>query len=200
MVNQISFHPESERLARGLNRCVAVLTSWTGVAYRSTSPRYANKDDLLTGVGSKANGARWNPPNSFRTIYASLDPHTALEEALAHFQYYGISMAQAMPRVIVSVRVELQRTLNLRDGKTRRLLGVSEKRILDEPWRNKQDNGQEALTQAIARLAYNKNWEGMFVPSAARRGGVNLVVFPANLKPPKSWLDIINREDLPTTS
>jgi RES domain-containing protein len=120
-----------------------------------------------------------------------------LEEALAHFQYYGILIAQAMPRVIVSVRVKLQRTLNLKDGKTRRLLGVSEKRILDESWRNKQANGREALTQAIARLAYAKNWEGLLVPSAARKGGVNLIVFPANIQAPKSWLAIINREELP---
>lgn len=96
-------HPDSERVARALLKCVAYATAWSGALYRSSSPRYANKDDLLTGAGSKTAGARWNPPNSFRTGYASLDAHTAIDEALAHFVHYKLSVATAMPRVVVAV-------------------------------------------------------------------------------------------------
>jgi hypothetical protein len=35
------------------------------------------------------------------------------------------------------------------------------------------------------------------VPSAARNGGVNLILFPANLEAPKSWLRIVNKDELP---
>jgi RES domain-containing protein len=77
-------HPESARLRRGLERCMPRAIRWQGVVDRSASPRYANRDDLLTGAGSRTAGARWNPPNSFCTIYLSLDPYTALDEVLAH--------------------------------------------------------------------------------------------------------------------
>src|SRR5436853_7828651 len=65
---------------------------------------------------------------------------------------------------------------------------VSERRLLDEPWRQEQESGREALTQAIGRLSFEGNWEGLLVPSAARKDGVNLIVFPANLDVPRSWV------------
>ena len=91
----------------------------------------------------------------------------------------------------------MRRVLDLTDAGVRRLLGVSERRLLDEPWREMQKKGREALTQAVGRLAYEADWEGLLAPSAARKGGVNLVLFPANLKAPGSWLRIVNKADLP---
>jgi RES domain-containing protein len=189
-------HPESVRLRQALERCALRAVRYSGVVYRSASPRYANKDDLLTGVGSKTAGARWNPPKSFPTVYSSLDPHTALDEVLAHFRYYKIPVESAMPRVTVSVRVRLGRVLDLADGKTRSALRVSERRMLDEPWREEQKAGREALTQALGRLSHELGWEGLLVPSAARKEGMNLIVFPANLSR-RSPLEIINVGDLP---
>lgn len=189
-------HPESGRLRRALERCDARAVPWSGVVYRSASPRYANKDDLLTGFGSRSAGARWNPPRSFPTVYASLDPHTALDEVLAHFRHYGLPIASAMPRVMVSVRVRLARVLDLSDGTARSTLRVSARRMLDEPWREQQADGREALTQAIGRLARELDWEGLLVPSAARRDGVNLILCPDNLAR-GSALEIVNAGELP---
>jgi RES domain-containing protein len=189
-------HPESVRLRQALERCVLRAVRYSGVVYRSASPRYANKDDLLTGVGSKTAGARWNPPKSFPTVYSSLDPHTALDEVFAHFRYYKIPVESAMPRVTVSVRVRLGRVLDLADGKTRSALRVSKRRMLDEPWREEQKAGREALTQALGRLSHELGWEGLLVPSAARKEGMNLIVFPANLYQ-RGCLEIINVGDLP---
>lgn len=190
-------HPEFDRLARRVQRCLSLATSWRGTLFRSASPRYANKDDIITGAGSKAAGARWNPPGRFRTVYTSLHVETAVTEALAHFRHYGLPAARAMPRVIVALDAQLQRVLDLTDGRVRRMLGVSASRLLGEPWREMQKKGREALTQAIGRVAYGTNLEGILVPSAAHRGGTNLIVFPANLDPPASWLKIINRDQLP---
>jgi filamentous hemagglutinin len=189
-------HPDSDRLRNALERCSSRAVRWSGVVYRSTTPRYANKDDLLTGVGSRSAGARWNPPRSFSAVYASLDPHTALDEVLAHFRHYGIPVESAMPRVTVSVRVQLGRVLDLTDGPTRSVLRVSARRMLDEPWREEQAAGREALTQAIGRLARELGWEGLLVPSAARRGGANLILFPDNLDR-GSTLEIVNVGELP---
>jgi RES domain-containing protein len=171
--------------------------AWRGELFRSASPRYANKEDIVTGAGSKTAGARWNPPASFNTVYASLEVETALAEALQHFRYHGLAVSKAMPRVIVALEAKVARVVDLRDGDTRRILGVSERRMLDEPWREEQKKGREALTQALGRLAFTADLQGLLVPSAAHKGGANLVLFPANLDPPKSWLRIINRGDLP---
>src|SRR3954453_184789 len=174
-------HPKSARLRHAMKHCTSRAVRWSGLVYRSASPRYANKDHLLTGIGSKNAGARWNPPRSFPTLYASLDPHTALDEVLAHFRHFGLPIESAMPRVTVAVRVAIARVLDLTDGANRSALRVSARRMLREPWREEQAAGREALTQALGRLAYDLDWESLLVPSAARRGGVNLIIFPDNL-------------------
>jgi RES domain-containing protein len=191
----MKIHPDTDRLRTALARCAT--TNWRGELFRSASPKYASKDDIVTGAGAKTAGGRWNPRASFNTVYASLDVETAVAEALQHFLYYAFPISKAMPRVIVALEAKLGRALDLRDGDTRRVLGVSERRMLDEPWRQEQKKGREALTQAIGRLAFEADIQGLLVPSAARKGGGNLILFPANLDPPKSWLRVINRGALP---
>jgi hypothetical protein len=61
-------HPESERLARALARCGPLAEKWAGFVYRSASPEYANRDDLITGAGARKTGGRWNPRESFHTF------------------------------------------------------------------------------------------------------------------------------------
>jgi hypothetical protein len=76
------------------------------------------------------------------------------------------------------------------------VLKVSKRRILTEPWRAEQTAGREALTQALGRLAHEFGWEALLVPSAARKGGVNLIVFPDNLAM-GSRFEIVNVAELP---
>lgn len=190
-------HAESDRLARGLRRCQRLAVPWSGVAYRSASVRYANRDDFLTGAGARILGARWNSPESFATVYLSLTPETATTEALAHHRHFGLPVETALPRVLASVRVSLQRVLDLTDVRARRSLGVGRGTLLDEDWRGANAGGTEAITQALGRLAWEAEWEALLVPSAAQPGGTNLIVFPGNLSPPESYLIIINREQLP---
>ena len=71
-------------------------------------------------------GGRWNPPGSFRTVYASLDPEIAMKEALATFRYYGWALHDAMPRLFRALDVRLARVASLR---RRRLPGV-----ISPPW------------------------------------------------------------------
>jgi RES domain-containing protein len=193
-------HTESERVSRAIARCRDRASAFRGVLYRSAAPQYANKDDLLTGAGSRVAGARWNPPTSFRTVYTSSEPETALAEVLAHFRHYGLPVHKAMPRVIVSIEAKLTTLLDLTDSSVRKALGVAEKRLLTEPWRELQKRGRESLTQAIGRVAYESDFEGLIVPSAAEKGGTNVIVFPANLDGRSSWLRIINKDALPSST
>ena len=122
---------------------------------------------------------------------------TAVAEALEHFRYFGLPISTAMPRVIVALQAHLERVLDLRDGDVRRVLRVSARRMITEPWRTEQSDGREALTQALGRLTFDFDIQALQVPSAARKGGSNVVVFPANLDPPQSWLRVMNRGELP---
>lgn len=189
-------HPQSEQLARALTRCEKYGEPWAGVVYRLASVRYANRDDLLTGAGSKSHGARWNPPASVATVYSNLDIQTAVAEALAHHRYYGFAVEKALPRVLVSIQVRLQRVLNLTDRRVGRILGVTRGHLVGEDWRARNSSGEEALTQALGQVAWDAGWEGLLLPSAVSSDGANLVVFPGNLLPRRSYLLIINRDQL----
>jgi RES domain-containing protein len=187
-------HPESNELAKAMQDCLARAIPWSGSIFRSTSPEYANTTDLLSGVGSKSNGARYTPKGSFPTVYGSLDPDTAMHEALAFHRRAGIPVEQAMPRVFVSMRVALRRILPLTDRRTRALLRLSVRRLTRVRWQDEQDSGREALTQAVGRIARELGFEGLLVPSA-QGAGQNLVLFPDRLLP-GSRLEIINAGQL----
>ena len=198
LTNRIRRHTDAERLARAVGRCLPKhVRPWSGEAFRITAVRYANRDDVITGVGSKSAGGRWNPPASFATVYASLDAETALAEALAHFRYYGIPEIGAMPLVTVALKLRLRRVLDLTAGTVRSTLKVSATRILSDDWRKARARRRESLTQALGRTAYEAQLEAVVVPSAARLGAKNLVLFPGNLLPPGSWVQVLNRDELP---
>jgi RES domain-containing protein len=189
-------HPESVRLAKRMQLLLGKAIPWSGEAYRSASPQYANKDDFLTGLGSQKNGGRWNPLNSFATVYLALELETALAETANHFRYYRFPISQALPRVFVGVKLHVQKLIDLTNGTVRQSLRVSRRRMLQEDWRTHQDAGQEAITQTIGRTAWENGAEGLLVPSSAKPGGRNLVYFPDNLLP-DSTVALINADKLP---
>jgi RES domain-containing protein len=173
-------HPAFARLAAALSRVPP--RAFSGVTFRSASPAHAASRELLSGEGVRRHGGRWNPPGAFTAIYASLTPETAIAEALSHFRHYGIPDADAMPRVLVALEVKLESVADLADGRARRILRISRRRMRGEPWRALQGKGREALTQSIGRAAFEAGLEGLLVPSAATRNGTNVVVFPEHLR------------------
>ena len=85
-------HADSDRLAQALKRCHHFSIPWSGTLFRSASVRYANRDDFLTGAGSKVTGARWNPPDSFAATYTSpksRNGHCGVFGSLPAFQMAG---------------------------------------------------------------------------------------------------------------
>jgi RES domain-containing protein len=167
---------------------------WTGIAFRNCLPLYATTKDLLTGGGSSLHGGRWNP-QGVKAVYASLTPETPMYEALAHFRYYGIPPADAMPRVFVAIRAKLCRVLDLTDPGVRRTLGVSLQGILREDWRKVQRTQARTLSQSIGGAAFGYGIEAILVPSASHPRGKNLVCFPHNFSG-RSRLDIHRAEQL----
>jgi RES domain-containing protein len=96
---------------------------------------------------------------------------------------------------LVACRADLQRILDLGDRRVRRLLGASLKQLTDEPWRAVQHGGQEALTQAIGRLAREAGFHGLLAPSAARPKAMNLVLFPERVA--AGQLAVVHPEKFP---
>jgi len=169
-----------DQLASRMSKLLQLANPFVGVGYRSSTPRYANESDLLTGEGSKRHGGRWNPVG-IPVVYLSLTPETAMAETFAHYRYYGIPVEDAMPRTFVAVDATLQRIIDLCDGRLRQRLQVSEERILTVDWRKEVYSGRQSLTQRIGVAAQQVGLEGLIVPSAAQSDGHNLLVFPENM-------------------
>lgn len=173
--------PTLEQLKICLAKLLPSATEFADTVYRSSTPKYATEDDLLTGEGSEREGGRWNPPG-LAVVYASLTPQVAMAEALAHNLYFRIPIEEAMPRTFVAVGIKLQVVLDLRNGVIRQRLRVSTKRMLDTDWQKDMRAGLEPVTQLIGCAAHETDWEGIIVTSAADRSGHNLLIFPDKLR------------------
>jgi RES domain-containing protein len=141
---------------------------------------------MVTGAGSAKHGGRWNPPFSFRTVYASLQPEAAMSESLAAFRYYGWAIHDAMPRVFRGLEIRLARILDLRRPEVSESLAPWLETIRREDWRATQQAGREATSQAVGRAAFHVGLEGLLVRSYASPRYINLVAFPDNFFPGSS--------------
>lgn len=192
----MAVHPDSVSLQRAMVRCAAQAVPWSGRAYRAAAMRFANRDDILAGVGSKQFGGRWNPPGSFRTVYLSRTPETAVAEYLGQQSRSGLSAFAKMPMVLVVVEVQLERVLDFTSAPVRRQFGVAVSQLIRDDW-SAPDARHESLTQALGRLAFEVELDGLLVPSAIARSESNLALFPGNFVPPGSYLRLANRQQLP---
>ncbi len=155
---------------------------FAGTVYRFVAPKYSSVDGMFAGKGSWHASGRWLVKGPFLATYTSLLPETALAEALASSRYFSFPDEKAAPLVFVTASVKLRQVIDLREGKKRQRLRISESAILDTDWRKENRNGNEAITQACGWALQESGVEGFIVPSAAHAGGSNLIVFPANLK------------------
>jgi RES domain-containing protein len=162
--------------------------------FRSVRPKHWASEEFLAGKGSARHGGRWNPPSSFRTVYLALDLNTALAEVKGWLDYYGLKPESALPRVFAAIQADLSEVLDLTDGAIRQRLQVSLDRIIAEDWRRLNDQGREALTQAIGRAAFEASFEGLLVPSAQNEEGRNLVVIRDNILPHSELRELGVRE------
>jgi RES domain-containing protein len=146
-------HPQSNKLRERVLQCLPLVQRWKGTIYRATTLEYANRADLLAGVGSRMAGARWTPPGTFNAVYGSLKPETAMAEALANYREFGIPVSEAMPLVFVAVMVKMQALLDLTSADVQHVLKITRRAMIATAWEAEQERGNEALTQAIGRIA-----------------------------------------------
>lgn len=189
-------HPDSVRLTQGIQRCLPLATRLSGVVYRVASVRRANPEDLIAGIGSQLTGGRWTPLGAYRAVYASRDEATALNEARQQNLRQGVPSWMALPLVLTAIEVDLEPVLDLTDGRLRRALRVSRDRMLGEPWWILQEQGREALTQALGRIARDHGFVALLAPSATGPRGSNVVIYPDRIAA-GGRLAIVNADRLP---
>lgn len=181
--SQLQQHGEYERIFAAMRR---IRRDGIGVAFhetvfRAASPKYADLPDLISGAGSKQNGSRWNPPGLMAVLHAAWTPEDAVSEAMATRRRYNLPDQASLPLMIRGIRCKLRGVLDLRDGDVRVSIRVSLERMLETDWEHENNQGAEALTQAIGRAAASAGFEGLLVPSVAASSGTNTVVFVERL-------------------
>jgi RES domain-containing protein len=173
---------EYERISQLFQEQKAIGISWSGIIYRSTSPRHATPAEILSGEGSAWRGGRWNPPG-IKAIYGCLTPETAMAETLRHYRYYGIPVTDAMPRLFVAIKIHIQRSVDLTSINTLSNQGIPLGQSLDEDWRANNSRIEESLSQAIGRAAFSAGFEALIAPFSVNKEETNVVVYPDALLP-----------------
>ena len=151
------------------------------ICFRSVRPKYANEHGVLSPAGSLMGGGRYNRVDTFGALYLSCDPHTCLEECIRTMENTSYQIADLLPRTTVGIAVRLDRVLNLTDDGILNRLNITQADLLRPGWRAVQRSGREAFTQRLGRLAREAGFQALLVPSAAQRGGKNLIVFTDNV-------------------
>jgi RES domain-containing protein len=166
-------HPNYSRILAAVKLLASHGHVLNGVWYRCVAASFAH--EIISGQGARIHGGRWNPVGSFRTIYLSDSPETALQEYLARARRMKWPDHKSFPMVMAAVEVSVRRVVDFR---------VPEVAAVIEPllkaerahWRSIQSR-REAVSQAIGRAACEAGFHGLVVTSQQVKGGVNLVLF-----------------------
>jgi RES domain-containing protein len=173
-------HKDFPHFFNVLGNTPALLTPRAEDVFRQGVPQWISRPYRYTGVGSVFKGARWSVKALMPTLYASTDLATLAAEAYYKSQRAGWTVAQFQPQLTIHMRWELQGVVDLTNAATLAALNVTANAILTCDWEAEQAKGDEPVTQAIARAAFENMAEGLVVPSARHPGGINLVYYPSH--------------------
>ena len=141
-----------------------------GVYYRHV----AADRDPRSGLGARINGGRWNPPESFPTLYLAEDVETVIREFYRLARRQGLHPRDFLPRDLYTFEVQLEAVLDLRPDAARERMGLALAEL----------RGDDARAcQASGEAAHRLGLEGLAAPSAAAGGGAVFAVFLDRLRP-----------------
>jgi RES domain-containing protein len=174
---QIKPHPNYSRIALAVKSLEFHGQPLSGIWYRCVEASFAN--EIISGQGARMHGGRWNPIGSFRTVYLSNTPESALQEFLARARRMKWPDHKSLPMVMAAVEVNVRRVLDLR---VREVSAVIAPLLKAERahWRSVQSR-REAVSQAIGRALCEAGFQGLVVSSQQVKAGTNLVLFRDNL-------------------
>ncbi len=158
---------------------------------------------ILSGVPGRQRGGRYNPAGSHLTTYLAESPETALSEGMRAFLGSGVTPALTRPLVMLTVRGQLHRVLDLLDPAVQARVGTNPAELV-APYLLDALKAETA-TQRLGRLAYlSERFEAIRGPSAQRPVGHTIAVFSGRVDAP-SKLEVydpdgILRDELPRSA
>ncbi len=129
-----------------------------GLAFRITSPRYA--DMRRTALMSRSFPGRFNTA-SLGAIYASREPHTAIEELRRRASRDGVSLGDMHPRSIFVLDLALQAVVDLTAPMQLEAWGLTPNDLVDENMHRCRE---------VAEVAAEAGAEAVRWPSATGAG------------------------------
>ena len=174
-------HPP-DKLLRALEH--APVEPFSGFVYRVIAERW--RESPLSTAGSIRVGGRYNVPNTFPVLYCADSQITAMFEVEALFatadgQLRGVARD---PDLVLSIRCELARVLDLTDSSFHKELGTTRDELVSlTPSRFMANaRGEEVPTQALgAACSFSGRISVLKVPSAAHDEGYCLDIFPDSM-------------------
>jgi RES domain-containing protein len=139
-------------------------TTFAGQAFRHLS----HDHHPLSGMGARIHGGRWNPPESFSTLYLALDRETTVREFYRLAERQGRDPEDFLPRRLYRYDIALAALLDLRDSATRAALQLSDRELRAS---------DAAKCRQIGESAHHLGLEGILAPSAAGEGAILAVFF-----------------------
>ena len=172
----------TERLLRALED--APVQPFSGFVYRVIAERH--RESPLAAIGSVRSGGRYNAPNTFPVLYCADSQVTALLEIETLFATADgkLKGAPRDPDLILSLRCDLARVLDLTDDLFLRELGTTRNELISlTPSRFILNaRGEVAPTQTLgAACSFSGRVSAMKVPSAANLDGYCLDILPDSL-------------------
>jgi RES domain-containing protein len=186
-------NPRYDQFRVATHGMVNELAPWKGLTFRTVDLAFSRAHKILDGKGSLIAGGRWNGPASFKTIYSSLRPGTAIEEAYGIASRFGLSQADLYPRLTVGLEWDLAKTLDLTRSNLPDWIDLPS--WLKEDFRSINRQGFETLAQAFGRACFDEDITGIFCPSALIPAGVNLVAFKTRIRRPH-YVRVLEKDEL----
>jgi RES domain-containing protein len=151
------------------SRLLAGVDAIEPVAFTTEAFRHvAEGRNPLSGVGARLHGGRWNPPDSFSTLYLALERETTIGEFYRLARRQGRAPEDFLPRRMYRYSVALAAVLDLRGPAVRADLELSDAEL-------KATDANRC--RLIGEVAYQLELEGILAPSAAAEGTVLAVFF-----------------------
>jgi RES domain-containing protein len=122
----------------------------------------------LSGAGARLHGGRWNPPDSFATLYLALERPTTISEFYRLAARQGRTPEDFLPRRMYRYEVALSAVLDLRDPTARASVELGEAELR---------SNDAAKCRQIGEAAHYLGLEGILAPSATGEGTVLAVFF-----------------------
>lgn len=143
-------------------------SQYHGEAFRQMAAKYPNP---YSGEGARINGGRFNPPDSFPTLYLCTTRACSAAELRRYANHQVIGLAGLLPRTLYRYDLQLDRVLDLSSSAMLEDLGLVHDQVIGSDW---------TIPQEIGETAHATGWQALLAPSAT---GVDLVlaVYPENL-------------------